>query len=69
MNNYQVPANVDLIEEMINPIISSLEEIQADYKKIYHVNLALEEIFVNISKYAYPSHKGEEAPGRVCRGI
>ena len=58
MNNYQVPADVDLIEEMIKPIISSLEEIQADYKKIYHVNLALEEIFANISKYAYPFDKG-----------
>ena len=58
MNNYQVPANVELINDMINPIISSLEEIDVDFKKIYQTNLALEEILVNISKYAYPGKEG-----------
>ena len=58
MNNYQVPANVELIDKMINPIISSFEEIEVEHKKIYQVTLALEEIFANISKYAYPSGKG-----------
>ena len=58
MNNYQVPANVELIDKMIDPIISSLEEIEVEHKKIYQVTLALEEIFANISKYAYPSVEG-----------
>lgn len=58
MNNYQVPANVELIDKMINPIISSFEEIEVEHKKIYQVTLALEEIFANISKYAYPSGEG-----------
>ena len=58
MNNYQVEAKIELIDQMINPIISSLEEIKVDHKKIYQINLALEEILVNISKYAYPGNKG-----------
>jgi anti-sigma regulatory factor (Ser/Thr protein kinase) len=58
MNNYQVPANVELIDKMIDPIISSLEEIEVEHKKVYQVTLALEEIFANISKYAYPSGEG-----------
>ena len=58
MNNYQVPANVELVDKMIDPIISSLEEIEVEHKKIYQVTLALEEIFANISKYAYPSGEG-----------
>ena len=58
MNNYQVEAKLELIDQMINPIISSLEEIKVDHKKIYQINLALEEILVNISKYAYSGNKG-----------
>ena len=58
MNNYQVEAKIELIDQMINPIISSLEEIKVDHKKIYQINLALEEILVNISKYAYPGNEG-----------
>lgn len=58
MNNYQIPAKVELIDQMINPIISSLEEIGIEHKKVYQVTLALEEIFANIAKYAYPSNDG-----------
>lgn len=58
MNNYQFEAKLELIDQMINPIISSLEEINVDNKKIYQVNLALEEILVNISKYAYSGNEG-----------
>ena len=59
MNNYIVDAKLELIDEMINPIISSLEEIEANPKAVYQVNLALEEILVNIAKYAYPSNEGK----------
>ena len=58
MNNYQFPADISLIEQMSEPIISALEQIQAEHKKIYQINLVLEEILVNISKYAYPDNKG-----------
>ena len=58
MINYQVPANVDLMDDMIEPIVSALKEFGVDSKKVYQMNLALEEILVNISKYAYPDNKG-----------
>ena len=58
MNNYQFEANLDLVDEMMMPIISSLEEIDVDHKKIYQINLALEEILVNIARYAYAPDKG-----------
>ena len=58
MNNYQFDANVDLVEEMMAPIISSLEEIDTEHKKVYQINLALEEILVNIAKYAYSPNTG-----------
>jgi len=58
MNNYQFEANLDLVDEMMLPIISSLEEIDVDHKKVYQINLALEEILVNIARYAYAPDKG-----------
>ena len=58
MNNYQFDANVELVDEMIAPIISSLEEIETEHKKIYQINLALEEILVNVAKYAYSPNTG-----------
>ena len=59
MNNYQFNADIKLIEEMISPIISALEEINANHQKVYQINLALEEILANIANYAYPSKKGK----------
>ena len=58
MNNYQFEANVELVNEMMMPIISSLEEINVDRKKVYQINLALEELLVNIAKYAYSPGTG-----------
>ena len=58
MNNYQFEANVELVNEMMMPIISSLEEINVDHKKVYQINLALEELLVNIAKYAYSPGTG-----------
>ena len=59
INNYQFNADIDLIEEMISPIISALEEINANHKKVYQINLALEEILANVANYAYPSKEGK----------
>ena len=58
MNKLQFEANLELIDQMINPIISSIEENEAEPKKVYQMNLALEEILVNICKYAYSGNKG-----------
>lgn len=58
-NSYQVDAKHDLISLMINPIIAALEENNANSKAVYQMNLALEEIFVNIVNYAYPDKDGK----------
>ena len=58
MNNYQVEANLDLVGNMINPIIVSLENMGVTHANINQVNLILEELFVNIAKYAYSTNKG-----------
>lgn len=58
MINYKVKAKKELVDEMINPIISSLEESDANKKAVYQINLALEEIFVNIVNYAYKDDNG-----------
>jgi len=59
MINYKVKAKVDLIDEMINPIISSLEENKADHKTLYQMNLVLEELLVNVANYAYAPNDGD----------
>ena len=59
MINYQFNADIKSMEEMISPIISALEEINANHQKVYQINLALEEILANIANYAYPSKEGK----------
>ena len=59
MNKYQFEANLDLVDEMMMPIISSLEENEVEHKKVYQINLALEEILVNIARYAYVPGSGK----------
>ena len=59
MKNYIYNINSCKLDEMIRPIISSLEEISASEKSIYQIHLALEEILVNIIEYAYQDKKGE----------
>ena len=58
MNNYKFPANAEIIDDMMEPILSSLKENNVEFKKIYQMNLALEEILVNICKYAYEDNQG-----------
>lgn len=72
MINYQVEANLEYIDKMIEPIISSLKEV--DSKIVYQTNLVLEEIFVNICRYAYSPDKGDidisyEISGKVLKVV
>ena len=52
MTSYKFKAKTELVTEMVNPIISSLEEIDTSFKIINQVNLVLEELLVNIAHYA-----------------
>ena len=58
MKNYKMDADVDNIDKMIEPIMTSLEAADANPKAIYQINLALEEILVNVARYAYSPNKG-----------
>lgn len=59
LTTYIVDAKHELIESMISPIIKALEENNANGKAVYQMNLALEEIFVNIVNYAYENNNGK----------
>lgn len=58
MINYRVDAKVELIDKMISPILSSLEEVGANKKALYQLHLSLEELFSNIANYAYDKENG-----------
>lgn len=55
-NRYE--ANLEDLNKMIEPILSSLEEKEVNHKIIYQVNLVLEELLANICRYAYSPNKG-----------
>ncbi len=63
MNNNQkvltTAADVDKLPEVTAFIDAMLEENDCPMKAQMHIELALEEIFVNIAHYAYPDGAGE----------
>lgn len=58
MIEFRFEAKEELVEEMINPIVDALTSFGATHKCVYQVNLALEEVLVNIAKYAYKDGNG-----------
>ena len=52
-------ANVNELSKVNNFIEKDLEKHNCDKKTINQINLAVEEIFVNIAKYAYKNKKGK----------
>ena len=67
MTSYKFKAKAEIVTEMVKPIISSLEEIDTSFKIINQVNLALEELLVNIAHYAYAPGEGDvEISYKIC---
>lgn len=58
MIEFRFEAKEELVEEMINPIVDALTSFGATHKCVYQVNLALEEVLVNVAKYAYKDGNG-----------
>ena len=58
MNKYVIKAKHELIDDMIEPIVSALKEAEANGKALYAMNLVLEEVLVNIVNYAYDNDDG-----------
>ena len=54
-----IPADKEKISSGIEPIVSFLKEMGVNHKVTYKVEMALEEILVNIASYAYAPNKGD----------
>ena len=59
MSKLTVPAEVDHLDEVLEFTEAAVNASGLDKKSGYNLNIAVEEIFVNISKYAYPSDNGD----------
>ena len=54
-----LPATREDVSSGVGPIVSFLEEHSVPHKTVYQIELALEEILVNIASYAYAPETGE----------
>ena len=59
MEQITLPANVDSLADVFGFIDNALKKSLPDKKQQYNVKTAVEEIFVNIARYAYPSGEGD----------
>ncbi|MBQ3265460.1 MAG: ATP-binding protein [Ruminococcus sp.] len=60
-----VPADVDRLHDVLAFVDDLLEQHDCSMKAQMQINVALEELFVNIAHYAYPDSAGK-ATIRVC---
>jgi anti-sigma regulatory factor (Ser/Thr protein kinase) len=58
MNKLVVPAEMSKLDDVIEFIDSTLEGHEYSDKTLMEIEIAVEEIFVNISNYAYPPGEG-----------
>lgn len=59
MNKLVVPASVDKLDEVMAFVINSLKGLEYSDKTLMEIEIAVEEVFVNIAKYAYPPEEGQ----------
>ena len=59
VNRISIHTEVDDVSKGITPIVQFLEELEVDHKVIYKVELALEELLVNVASYAYAPGTGK----------
>lgn len=58
METLKVKADVEFLDEVTEFIDKALEAAECDMKTQMQIELAVEEIFVNIAHYAYPPEQG-----------
>ena len=63
MKTLKVPADIGHLDEVTAFVCGSLEEWGAGKEAILQAQLACEELFVNISSYAYPDGSGDAEIG------
>ena len=57
VNRISVNTETDDVSKGITPIVNLLNELEVEHKVVYKVELALEELLVNVASYAYkPGH-------------
>ena len=59
MGKITVPAQTGRLEEVLDFAGNAARDASLDAKQLNHIKIAMEEIFVNIASYAYPSGDGE----------
>ncbi len=59
MKELTVPAALDKLDEVLVFIESELEPLGCSMKALSQINIAVEEIFVNIAHYAYKPEDGD----------
>lgn len=59
MKQLTVKANVSELDQVLSFADATLEEMDCPAKTQMQIDVAIEEIFVNIAHYAYPSGEGE----------
>ena len=59
MDRITVPASTDQLENVQNFVSGHLESFDCPMKTMMQIEIAVEEIFVNIASYAYRSETGE----------
>ena len=58
MRHITIPAEKKELDKAITPIISLLEDAEADFKLLNKIEVAIDEILTNIASYAYAPGKG-----------
>lgn len=59
MLELQVPALTENLGQVLEFVEARLEELDCPMKMLVQINIAVEEIYVNIAHYAYPSEPGQ----------
>lgn len=62
-NTLRIAAETDNLREVLSFVDGLLEENDCSMKAQMQIDVALEELFVNIAHYAYPDGKGEAEIG------
>ncbi len=60
-NNLTIPAKTEYLDEVLYAIESYLSDYDINKKIMIQLNIAIEEIFVNIAHYAYPDTENGKA--------
>lgn len=59
MNKLVVPASTENLEKVMDFVNHSLENVDMPLKSRFQLELAIEEVYVNIAKYAYDKKGGD----------